>query len=501
MEKQTFERGAGILCHISSLPNRYGIGSLGKEAYKFADFLARAKVKYWQILPLVQTGYGDSPYQSVCCRSGNPYFIDLEELAACGLLTKDELEEAAMPCGNIDYGRLYVQRYKTLRLAFSRFDVSGAEFKEFEKNGGFEDYALFMSLKQKYGGTFNTLPDEYKFKDKKALAKFKSQNIGEYNFWIFLQYEFFRQWNRLKSYVNGKGIKIIGDIPLYVAYDSSDVWGCPELFELDEDLNPVAVAGVPPDYFSQTGQLWGNPLYNWDKLKKSRYNWWIKRMESALALYDVVRIDHFRGFDRYYKIPYGAPTAETGEWAKGPGISLFQAAERRLGKLNVIAEDLGIIDEGVVALRDGTGFPGMKILMFAFDGNENNEYLPKFVTENSVTYTGTHDNDTALGFMENMTDGQFATFAKCLREALKGEGLRYPVVTRRDAARALCACAFGTKSQISVIPVQDLLALDNGSRMNTPSTASGNWQFRLDCIPGGDDCARLRKMIINTGRA
>ncbi|MCD8309093.1 MAG: 4-alpha-glucanotransferase [Clostridia bacterium] len=502
MKKQAFERGAGILCHISSLPNKYGIGSLGKEAYSFADFLAKSKVKYWQILPLVQTGYGDSPYQSVCCRSGNPYFIDLEDLATQGLLTKEELAAAEMPAGRVDYGALYQKRYQTLRTAFSRFNIKGGDFVRFEKKGEFEDYALFMSLKQVYGGTLATLPKEYKFKEEKALQAFKLQMYEkEYCFWIFLQYEFFRQWNKLKSYVNAKGIKIVGDIPLYVAYDSSDVWGKPELFELDEDLNPVSVAGVPPDYFSQTGQLWGNPIYDWQKLKQSGYEWWIQRIKGALNMYDVVRIDHFRGFDRYYKIPAGAPTAEYGEWVDGPSAELFEVAKKRLGRLNVIAEDLGVIDDGVVALREKTGFPGMKILMFAFDGNKKNEYLPQYIKENTVTYTGTHDNDTALGFINNMDDVQFEVFANSLRAALRYEGYRYPAATREQAARALCMCALGTKSQMSFIPIQDILCLDNGSRMNVPSTASGNWQFRLKEIPSADVAARLKKDIIKTGRA
>ncbi|MCD8371922.1 MAG: 4-alpha-glucanotransferase [Clostridia bacterium] len=501
MKRQSFERGAGILCHISSLPNDYGIGSLGKEAYEFADFLSDAKVKYWQILPLVQTGYGDSPYQSVCCRSGNPYFIDLEQLQSDGLLTKGELEDAKTPEGNIDYGRLYVERYKTLRKAYARFDTKNTEFAEFVAGGKFEDYALFMALKQTYNVTFDKFPEEYKFKNKEALEKFKEKNRDEYLFWIFLQYEFFRQWKELKAYVNSKGIRIIGDIPLYVAYDSSDVWGRPELFDLDEDLNPVAVAGVPPDYFSKTGQLWGNPLYDWQRLEKEGYSWWTDRMAGALELYDIVRIDHFRGFDRYYEIPADAPTAETGKWKKGPGISLFETIEKSLGKLSVIAEDLGVIDDGVIKLRDGTGFPGMKILMFAFDGNKTNEYLPKFIAENSVTYTGTHDNDTALGFIENMTDEQFKEFSVNLRLALRYEGFHYPISKKEDAVKALCVCALGTKSQISVVPIQDVLCLNNDSRMNTPSTSSGNWQFRLKKIPSKAVASKFRIAVGNTGRS
>ncbi len=501
MEKRRFERGAGVLCHISSLPNKYGIGSLGKEAYEFVDFLERSKVKYWQILPLVQTGYGDSPYQSVCCNSGNPYFIDLERLCREGLLEKDELESAHMPEGRVDYGRLYVQRYALLRRAYARFNIRGKEFEEFVKSGAFDDYALFMSLKTLYGGTFREFPDAYKFKEELAISEFRENAYAkEYCFWQFLQFEFFRQWKELKSYANSKGIKLIGDIPLYVAADSSDVWAKPSMFLLDEDLNPTEVAGVPPDYFSATGQLWGNPLYDWDAAEKDGYKWWTERVKRAYELYDIVRFDHFRGFDRFYAIPAGALTAEVGEWRKGPGIKLFAAMERAVGHLSVIAEDLGVIDDGVVALRDKTGFPGMKIMLFAFDGNKENEYLPQNIIANSVTYTGTHDNDTALGFVEGMDEERFAEFRKLLRAALRWEGVSYPLVSRKDAARAVVKCALATKSDICIVPVQDILTLDNSARMNTPSTPSGNWQFRLFGMPSRQTAAWLRNAIKSSDR-
>lgn len=500
MEELRFERGAGVLCHISSLPGRYGIGSLGKEAYEFADFLQRSNIKYWQILPLVQTGYGDSPYQSVCGASGNPYFIDLVQLHEEGLLTEDELRAAEMPAGRVDYGALYARRYATLRSAFARFDTSDGQFQSFVSGGTFDDYALFMSLKSKYSGSFSTFPREYKYRLPQALAQFKEENMQEYLFWQFVQFKFAGQWQKLRAYVNSKGIKIIGDIPLYMAYDSSDVWAHPEIFLLDEDLNPTEVAGVPPDYFSATGQLWGNPLYNWEAVRADGYRWWIDRIESALNLYDIVRTDHFRGFDRYYAIPASAPTAQYGEWRDGPGAELFAAAEERLGRLPFIAEDLGVIDEGVVALRKATGFPGMKIMLFAFDGNAENEYLPKFVTENSVTYTGTHDNDTTLGFIQGMDERQFTIFKRQLRTALWSEGAVYPVTSRESAARAVTRCALGTKSDIAIVPIQDILVLDNSARMNTPSTPSGNWQFRLEKIPPAKVAARLRLTVKTTGR-
>lgn len=497
----TFERGAGILCHISSLPNKYGIGSLGKEAYAFADFLKKSHVKYWQILPLVQTGYGDSPYQSVCCNSGNPYFIDLEALEREGLLARDEVQSAERECGKVDYADLYKKRYDILRLAYARYDIKNPEFTAFIESGEFEDYALFMSLKSRFCCTFDYFPDAYKYKEQLAISEFKNSVYkSEYCFWQFVQFVFRKQWNKLKSYVNSLGIKIIGDIPLYVAYDSSDVWGCPELFKLDRDLKPVSVAGVPPDYFSKTGQLWGNPLYNWDLLEESGYDWWIDRINRASKLYDVVRIDHFRGFDKYYSIPAGSPTAEGGEWIKGPAMKLFGAVKERLGDTAIIAEDLGIIDDGVIRLREDTGFPGMKILQFAFDGKEDNAYLPVNMQENSVVYTGTHDNDTTLGLLEAMTEEEFKDFKKQLRRALAGENVVYPVATRRNSVTAMCACALASKAQLAVLPIQDVLGLGSEARMNIPSTTGGNWQFRLTAIPTRYYAAVIRKMVEEFGR-
>ncbi|MBE7088153.1 MAG: 4-alpha-glucanotransferase [Clostridiales bacterium] len=489
-------RAAGVLCHISSLPNEYGIGSLGKEAYAFVDILSKCKVKYWQILPLVQTGYGDSPYQSVCCNSGNPYFIDLEALYAEGLLTEEELSWAKEGEGNIDYANLYNKRYTTLKQAYSRFNLQNQDFLSFIESGDFEDYSLFMSLKSRYGGSFNNFPQAYKYKESFALSEFKNSVYKtDYCFWQFLQFVFKKQWQKLKAYANEKGIKIIGDIPLYVAYDSSDVWARPDLFDLDEDLNPVHVAGVPPDYFSETGQLWGNPLYKWDALKEEGYEWWINRVKHASTLYDVIRIDHFRGLDRYFSIDAKAETAVDGKWLDGPKMQLFDAIKNKLGTLDFIAEDLGVLDDGVIELREETGFPGMKILLFAFGSGDDNAYLPQNTEENSVTYTGTHDNDTALGYLKTLTDKQFDAFKKQLRSALKYEGVIYPVVSREDAARALMLCALANKSKLAIVPIQDVLLLDNEARVNTPSVSSGNWQFRLLEMPSRKDSAILRKYI------
>ncbi len=501
MAENEILKGAGVLCHISSLPGEYGIGSLGRQAYEFVDLLKKSGVKYWQILPLQQTGYGDSPYQSVCCTSGNPYFIDLEDLKAQGLLDGDELESAKMPEGDVDYAALYEKRYELLRRAYARFNIRDPQFVEFIESAEFEDYALFMSLKARYGGTFNHFPDAYKYKEHLAMYEFRNAVYrSEYCFWLFLQYEFKNQWRKLKEYANDNGIKIIGDIPLYVAYDSSDIWARPELFQLDDDLKPTAVAGVPPDYFSKYGQLWGNPLYNWEALRAENYDWWINRIKKAKEMYDVIRIDHFRGFDRYYAIPAGAHNAVGGTWMDGPGKEFFAEIEARLGKTEIIAEDLGVCDEGVVELKEACGYPGMNVLLFAFDGEKDNAYLPENMVENSVTYTGTHDNDTALGYLNKLTDAQFKDFKKQLRAAVKGEGAYYPIVDRADAVRAMCMCAMYSKSRLAVLPVQDIVCLDNSARMNVPSVPSGNWKFRLTSLPCRKDMAELKNLIIKSGR-
>ncbi len=495
MEK-LMERGAGVLCHISSLPGKYGIGTLGKEAYDFADFLKSARVKYWQILPLAQTGYGDSPYSSVCCNSGNPYFIDLEALRDEGLLDEDELASCEMPQGETDYGALYKTRYDVLRLAYARFNIKDEDFVNFVESGEYDDYAVFMSLKSRYSGSFSSFPDSYKYIENLAIKEFRETVYkSDYCFWIFLQYVFKKQWTKLKEYVNSLGIKIIGDLPLYVAYDSSDVWARPELFRLDEDLNPTEVAGVPPDYFSPTGQLWGNPVYNWDLMESENYDWWIKRIKKAMETVDIIRIDHFRGFDRYFAIPADAPTAETGEWKQGPGLRLFMQIRRKLGNVPIIAEDLGIIDYGVERLRQRTGYPGMKIMLFAFDGKPTNPYLPRNIQENSVAYTGTHDNATTLGLLNRMDESQFKVFKARLRAALADEKVVFPFVTKEEAARALCVSVLASKADIAVLPIQDLLLLDDTARMNVPSTAEGNWKFRLEKRPTRYNAAIMRKIV------
>ena len=463
-------RESGVLCHISSLPGKYGIGSLGKEAYRFAKSLAKCGVKYWQVLPLVQTGFGNSPYSSVSCTSGNPYFIDLELLAAQGLITREELRGAEKK-GEIDYAALYAERYPLLRKAFSRFFFDSEEFRAYVKSGVSEDYALFMTAKTVFGGGFTDWEEGIRDRDPEALERLRTDHHEEYLFWNFLQYEFTLQWTALKDFCNARGVKLIGDIPLYAAYDSADVWANPELFKLDKKRKPVKVAGVPPDYFSSTGQLWGNPVYDWKAHEKQDFCWWKARLRHALEIYDTVRIDHFRGIDRYYEIPFGDETAENGVWQDGPKEKLFVGID----KSSVIAEDLGTIDDGVRALLDRTGFSGMKVLLFAFDGNPDNPFLPENIGENSVCYTGTHDNDTVSGYLETLTAEEFILFRSRVAASLEKSGVAVPLGKKgENFPKAFVHLAMSTASRLAVIPIQDALGLNNSARMNFPGRQDGN---------------------------
>lgn len=490
------KRAAGVLLHISSLPGKFGIGTLGRSAYEFVDILAKNKIKYWQILPLVQTGFGDSPYQSVCCNSGNPYFIDPAFLRQDGLLTEREVEEAELPSGRVDYALLYTSRYAALRKAYSRFDTRNKNFRAFVYQGEFDDYARFMTLKGAFGGQcFVDWDYDFKYNDTRLVSDFMRNNLEEYNFWQFVQYEFFKQWNALKSYANGKGVKVIGDIPLYMAYDSSDVWANPKLFKLNGELKQTEQAGVPPDYFSEEGQLWGNPLYDWEAHKKSGYRWWIRRIRQALKTYDVVRIDHFRGLDRYYSVKAGAENAKLGEWLEGPKMELFEEAENQLGDLPIIAEDLGTLDEGVEKLLQESGFPGMKVLLFAFDGNKENSYRPENISENCVCYTGTHDNDTVMGYLKGLSSEEKAAFVKEIRYSLKKRKTIARLDTDENICKALVAAAFESDANDVIIPVQDIMLLDNDSRMNTPGTSGDNWSFRLDRLPDEKEMAFIRFLV------
>ena len=487
-------RSAGVLCHISELPGDYGVGSLGKRAYDFARLLARSGVKYWQILPLVQTGFGDSPYQSVACNSGNPYFIDLELLCKEKLLTREELKAAVRKPDSVDFGDLYQSRYPLLRKAFSRFAFDNETFRTFVKQGKFEDYALFMTAKSVFGGTFSDWEEGLRFRDPAAIEALRTEYHEEYLFWQFLQYEFWKQWEALHAYCRKLGLMIVGDIPLYVAYDSADVWAHPDLFKLDEELKPAKVSGVPPDYFSEKGQLWGNPVYDWGANEASGFAWWTERLRTALTTYDVVRIDHFRGIDRYYEIDAAAEDATAGTWQKGPGEALFSLLGE--GRDHIIAEDLGLIDEGVRALLKRTGFPGMKVLLFAFDGNENNDYLPKNIGENSIVYTGTHDNDTVRGYVDRLTAEEYILLRSRVAAALETENIEMNIGAQGEGmCEAFVRLALSCKASLAIIPVHDLLGLGEEARMNTPGTDRNNWQFRLKKQPSARAMGRLKKMI------
>ena len=469
-------RASGILMGISSLPSRYGIGCFSKEAYEFVDQLEKAGQQYWQILPLGPTGYGDSPYQSVSTFAGNPYFIDLEELIDKELLTKEECESCDWGGSEayVDYEKMYLSRYKLLRKAYERADLKNdpdyAEFLKEEKDW-LEDYCLFMAIKNDQKGIcWIDWPEELKDRHSKAVKEAGKELAEEIEFYSFQQYCFTTQWRKLKAYANAKGISIIGDVPIYVALDSSDAWANPEMLQFDEEYNPKAVAGCPPDAFSATGQLWGNPLYDWKKLKKDDYGWWVQRMAHCLELYDVVRIDHFRGFDEYYAIPYGEQTAENGEWEKGPGLDLFHTLDKKIGKLCVIAEDLGFLTKSVLKMLKESGYPGMKVLQFAFDGSENSSYLPYKYEHNCVVYTGTHDNETTRGWLENLQGHDL----KFVREYINC--YEQPV---NDCVWALIRTALASVADLAIIPIQDYLCLGNEARMNAPSTLGDNWKWRM----------------------
>ena len=499
-EPEKGERAAGVLLHISSLPGRYGIGSMGQEAYQFADLLHETGIRYWQVLPLVQTGFGDSPYQSVFVSSGNPYFIDFDILIRDGLLKRSECETCVRR-GDADYAFLYERKYAVLRKAYERFDTEDADFLAFEAEGFFHEYALFMTIKTLHRGcSFDLWEKPLKFRDPQALEQVLRENRKEYRFWLFLQYEFRKQWTALKAYCNGLGIRIIGDIPLYVAYDSADVWSRPELFKLNKNLSRKKVAGVPPDYFSSTGQLWGNPVYDWKVHEQEGYRWWIGRIRHAFGLYDVVRLDHFRGFDRYYEIPAEEETAVNGVWHRGPGMNLFEAAERELGHLDFIAEDLGLLDEGVYKLIRDTGFPSMKVLEFAFDGSDGNPYLPENINWNSVSYTGTHDNDTLVGYLGSLQQYEYDRLRETLLPRLKEAGISSRPESPEGIARAIVKLALSVRSRLVVLPMQDILESGPETRMNTPATDSYNWRYRLTSLPSRARFAQLREDLERFGR-
>ena len=508
-------RKSGILAHPTSFPSAYGIGDLGKGAYDFVDFLKKAEQRYWQVLPLGPTSFGDSPYQSLSTFAGNRLLISPDLLAEEGFLSVADLSEIEIPLTpesdplKIDYGAALELKNALFQKAYANFESSAdakikKAFNSFCAENSFwlDDYALFQAIKNHfieerkmqyepveflvyrdknaamtedaakdcyYGAVWNSWPEELEARDDKTLAEWRVKLANEISVIKFLQYEFFRQWALLKNYANENKIEIIGDIPIFVAMDSSDVWASPNLFCMDKTgRRPSCVAGVPPDYFSETGQLWGNPLYDWKVHKKEKYEWWVTRIKSCLKLYDRIRIDHFRGFESYWEVPYGSLTAEKGKWKKGPGIDLFDEIKKELGELPIIAEDLGDITEEVNELRDATGFPGMIVLQFAFgDPGYGNQFLPhNFSTNNRVLYTGTHDNNTSLGWYEDGTEVERDYFR------------RYMNVTGEDVSWDMIRLAFSSPAEAVVVPIQDIMSLNGEHRMNTPGIAVGNWLFR-----------------------
>lgn len=464
-------RRSGILLHISSLPSPYGIGTMGREAFDFVDFLKKSGQTLWQILPLNPTGFGNSPYQSFSAFAGNPYFIDFDLLCKDGLLKKSDFSNIdwGYDPRSVDYGRIYKERFRILQKACANFQKN-AEFEEFCLRNAFwlDDYALFTALKTSFGEKpWYLWPHSLKTKNEQAVESARSLLCNEIETQKIIQFLFFSQWHRLKEYANKNGIEIIGDLPIYVAHDSADVWGSPKQFELDEESNPVFVAGVPPDGFSAEGQLWGNPVFDWEYMRDDGYRWWIRRTEHSLKIYDRIRIDHFRGFSSYYSVPYGMKNAVKGIWRKGPETELFKAIEAALGKPKIIAEDLGYIDEGVLNLLSETGFPGMKVLQFAFDSREGSDYLPHNYPKNCVVYIGTHDNDTLEGWFEN-ADPKDIEFA---REYMRING-------SESRCRAVIKTALASVGETVILTMQDLLELGSEAKMNTPSTAENNWQWR-----------------------
>ena len=476
-------RSSGVLLSVTSLPSKYGIGCFSKEAYDFVDWLVKAGQTWWQILPLGPTCYGpsdDSPYQSYSAFAGNPYMISLETLIKEGVLSRKECD--ALDFGEnpqkVDYDKLHENRYALLHKAYERSNISqDPEYQAFLKDNNWwlQDYALFMALKDFFGGVcWTEWPQDIRLHWNFALDYYREKLYFDIEFQQYLQFKFFQQWLKLKAYANNKGIQIIGDMPIYVSLDSSDVWAHPELFQLDENNKPTAIAGCPPDAFSADGQVWGNPLYRWDYHKQTGYEWWVSRLYQSFKLYDSVRIDHFRGMDEYFSIPYGAETARNGHWEPGPGMSLFDTVEQKLGKKQLIAEDLGHMTDTVRRLVKDSGFPNMKVIQFGFDVNDaakTNDYLPHNYDRNCVVYTGTHDNETVAGWYKGLKKKEKLLLREYLDDYHTDEAVFYRSINRM---------AMAATADICILPIQDVLGLDNSARMNQPSTVKTNWRWRLD---------------------
>ncbi|MEM9149315.1 MAG: 4-alpha-glucanotransferase [Cyanobacteria bacterium P01_F01_bin.3] len=497
----SFSRTSGILLHPTSLPGRFGIGDIGYQSYRFVDFLAETKQQLWQILPLGPTGHGNSPYMSYSAMAGNPMLISLENVQSQGLLEEEELALIeSFPIDRVDYGAVSAFKLPLLRKAAERFkeiasDETKAEFNKFRKERAswLEDYGLFMALRDTNDG--KPWPEwEYGLvhRDPDALNFARVDLASEIFYHEYMQFEFYRQWHDLKSYANKKGIQIVGDMPIYVSHNSSDVWAFPDKFMLNtETMYPSQMAGVPPDFFSAEGQLWGNPTYNWTVVQEEGFGWWMLRIRSLLDFVDLMRIDHFRGFESYWAIPEGSSSALTGEWIEAPGYTFFEAVEEKLGKLPFLAEDLGMIDDKVHALRDHFGFPGMKILQFAFGSDDKNLYLPHNIDRNFVVYTGTHDNDTTVGWFTSATEYEKLRLVNYVG-AFEASSVHW----------AMIRLAMSSVANQAVIQLQDILGLGTQSRMNTPGTAEGNWEWRyVDAMLTPTIAGQLRNLTELYGRA
>ena len=493
-------RSSGILMPVFSLPGKYGIGCFSAEAYKFVDFLKEAKQSYWQILPLGPTGYGNSPYQSFSTFAGNPYLISLEDLIAQGLLTEQECDAADFgDGGEVDYGKLYLGRRDLLRKAYERSShKETAEFAAFKKENEFwlGDYALFMAVKKAHAGVgLSSWEPNIRDYEPEAVQAWSEKMQDEIGYYEYLQFEVARQWKKLRDYASAQGIRIIGDIPIYVSADSADFWAHRELFQLDDRGRIRMIAGVPPDGFSATGQVWGNPLYDWAMHKETGYDWWIRRIAKCKELYDVIRIDHFRGFDEYFAIPAESETAADGHWEKGPGKDLFDAIKAALGETPIIAEDLGYITDTVRQLVRDTGFPNMKVLEFAFDSRDSSgalEYLPYRYQRNCVVYTGTHDNETLRGWIDNILPIERKQVCEYLDVRTKDP--------QEIVEKMIIAC-FSSVADYCIIPIQDYLGLDNSARINHPSTNGENWKWRVRKEDlSGSLAARIADMTAMYGR-
>lgn len=460
--------------HISSLPGKYGIGDFGEGAYRFVDFLAKSQQKNWQILPLGITSFGDSPYQSFSAFAGNPYFIDLDEMLVNNFIGQDDLKNYKLTRDErkVNYELLYKNKMKLLRIAYKKAkNQVDEDLKEFYKNNKawLREFSLFMSIKSIHENkSWHDWKPEYRRFDSGEVKKFEMEKQEEIYFWIFTQYFFFKQWNKLKKYANENGIKIIGDLPIYVSEDSADLWSNPAYFKVDENLFPTYLAGVPPDAFTDTGQLWGNPIYDWTNMKENGYKWWIRRIEHSFRLFDRLRIDHFRGFESYWQVKFGSKNAIDGEWVKGPGLDLFNKIKEELGELDIIVEDLGYSTVEVIKMVEDSGFPNMKVLQFAFNPYEESEHAPHGYDKNCVVYTGTHDNQTIMGWLESLPKDVFEYIFKYFKLDFD-EGLNWGVISG----------AWASTANLAVTSMQDILGLDDQARMNKPGSMEGNWQWRM----------------------